>query len=139
MIKCADCLPLVFFDKKLGIVGAAHAGWRGTVAGVAREMVKDFFKLGSNKKNITVGIGPGICQKHYEVGKEVKNKIKDKTVFEDSNLNLVKANINQLKEEGIEEKNIETINLCTFEEKDLYSHRRGETERFGTVIGFSKN
>ncbi len=66
-ILTADCAPVLFADPVNQIIGAAHAGWRGALAGVARATVQAMVELGAQAENILVAIGPCITQKSYEV------------------------------------------------------------------------
>jgi len=63
----ADCAPLLFADDKAGVVGAAHAGWRGAVTGMVESMLKSMIDLGARRENIHACIGPTIHQASYEV------------------------------------------------------------------------
>lgn len=67
----ADCIPLVFADPLARVVGAAHAGWRGTVGGVAANVVTRMCELGATPANIRVALGPSIGACCFEVGPEV--------------------------------------------------------------------
>ena len=67
----ADCMPLVFADPIAKICGACHAGWRGTVDGVAQNVVKRMIELGATAANIRVAIGPSIGPCCFEVGPEL--------------------------------------------------------------------
>jgi polyphenol oxidase len=67
----ADCIPLVFADPVARVCGAAHAGWRGTVAGVARNVVARMQELGARAADIRVALGPSIGPCCFEVGSEV--------------------------------------------------------------------
>jgi len=69
-ILTADCVPVLFADPEAGIVGAAHAGWKGAIGGVLQETVATMEKLGADRTRIQAGIGPAIAQKSYEVGPE---------------------------------------------------------------------
>lgn len=69
-ILTADCTPVLFEDKKAGVVGAAHAGWKGAHAGVIESTVAMMEKLGAARENITAAIGPTIAQASYEVGSD---------------------------------------------------------------------
>jgi hypothetical protein len=70
-VLTADCVPVLFCDVQAGVVGAAHAGWRGAVGGVLEACVTEMERLGSNSHNIRAAIGPCIHQKSYEVGGEL--------------------------------------------------------------------
>lgn len=69
-ILTADCAPILFADTFNGIVGAAHAGWRGALSGVAEATIAAMVKLGAEPLSIQAAIGPCISQASYEVGPE---------------------------------------------------------------------
>jgi YfiH family protein len=69
-VLAADCAPVLFADPEAGIIGAAHGGWRGTLAGVMEATVAAMTALGAAPKRIGAGIGPCIAQPSYEVGPE---------------------------------------------------------------------
>jgi YfiH family protein len=66
----ADCVPILFSDGE-GRVGAAHAGWRGTVADVAGRTVEALVALGARRERLRAALGPSICAGCFEVGEEV--------------------------------------------------------------------
>jgi YfiH family protein len=72
-ILTADCCPVLFADPETGIIGAAHAGWRGALAGVIPNTVKAMVQIGAKLSSIRAGIGPTIQQASYEVGAEVRD------------------------------------------------------------------
>ena len=69
-VLTADCQPVLFGDAKAGVIGAAHAGWRGTRDGVLEATVAAMEALGATRENIHAVIGPTISQSAYEVGPE---------------------------------------------------------------------
>lgn len=69
-ILTADCQPVLFADAKAGVIGAAHAGWRGALDGVLEATVDAMEALGADRGAITAVIGPCISQNAYEVGPE---------------------------------------------------------------------
>jgi YfiH family protein len=69
-ILTADCAPVLFCDAEAGVIGAAHAGWRGALAGIVEATVKAMEKLGAKPERIVAVIGPAISQEAYEVGAE---------------------------------------------------------------------
>jgi polyphenol oxidase len=69
-ILTADCAPVLFADPEAGVIGAAHAGWRGAFTGVLEETVAAMKRLGATPGNIRAAIGPCIAQGSYEVGPE---------------------------------------------------------------------
>ena len=67
-IVTADCAPVLFADREAGVIGAAHAGWRGAHSGVLEATVRRMEALGAKRANIAAAIGPTIAQDNYEVG-----------------------------------------------------------------------
>lgn len=69
-ILTADCQPVLFADREAGVIGAAHAGWRGALDGVLENTTQAMVDLGATRENISAVIGPCISQRAYEVGPE---------------------------------------------------------------------
>ncbi|HEX5211433.1 MAG TPA: peptidoglycan editing factor PgeF [Pseudolabrys sp.] len=69
-VSTADCGPLLFADSQAGVVGAAHAGWRGALTGVIEATIAAMEKLGAERARIVAALGPTIGQPNYEVGPE---------------------------------------------------------------------
>lgn len=144
--RFADCLPVLFFDPVTLAVGIAHAGWRGTLAGVTPATVAAMQSVfGSRPEDLWVGIGPGIGPCCYEVGTEVIRAV-DVTFANAEALlprvngavhfDLPGANVCQLRSMGVE--HIEVAPMCTACHVDeFFSHRaeNGKTGRFGVAIG----
>jgi YfiH family protein len=74
-IITADCAPVLFADTNGAIVGAAHAGWRGAVAGVLEATVEAMIALGATAGGIIAAIGPCIAQASYEVGPDLREAV----------------------------------------------------------------
>jgi len=66
-ILTADCAPILLADTQAGVIGAAHAGWRGALAGVAEATVDAMERLGAERERIVAAVGPCIAQVSYEV------------------------------------------------------------------------
>lgn len=69
-VLTADCQPVLLADPEAGVIGAAHAGWRGALAGVLGNTVRAMETLGARPERIRAVIGPTISQRAYEVGQE---------------------------------------------------------------------
>ncbi len=138
-VSVADCYPILFFDEENVVIGAAHAGWRGTVGRVVERTLDEMIKLGADVENIKVAIGQGICKHHFEVGPEVTEEFRMEGFPEqflvDGKIDLPGCNRYILLENGIHKQNIWTMNRCTFE-PDFYSYRRdqGKTGRMWGLI-----
>jgi YfiH family protein len=70
-VTTADCGPVLLADPQGGVIGAAHAGWRGALSGVIEATVAAMEKLGASKDRIRAAVGPMIRQENYEVGPEL--------------------------------------------------------------------
>jgi polyphenol oxidase len=74
-IETADCVPLLFADRRRGVVAAAHAGWRGLAAGVPGIAVSALASsFGSRPEDLVVAVGPSIGPCCYEIGPEVRSR-----------------------------------------------------------------
>ncbi len=69
-ILTADCQPVLLADHENGVIGAAHAGWRGALGGILEAVVAAMEALGADRRRISAVIGPAISQTAYEVGPE---------------------------------------------------------------------
>lgn len=69
-ILTADCGPVLFADRQAGVIGAAHAGWKGAIGGVLENTLDAMEKLGAHRDRIEAVLGPCIAQNSYEVGLE---------------------------------------------------------------------
>ena len=72
-ILTADCVPVLFADRKAGVIGAAHAGWKGALGGICEATLDKMEEIGANRKDIHAAIGPCIGQESYEVGPEFRD------------------------------------------------------------------
>ncbi|WP_066318257.1 peptidoglycan editing factor PgeF [Bacillus sp. FJAT-29814] len=147
----ADCVPLFFIAPKSGMIGAAHAGWKGTVGGIAREMIITWEQEGIRPEEIFVAIGPSICKNCYIVDNRVINLVEN--ILEDVDgkpynlingnqysLDLREANRLLLLKTGVPEENILVTGLCTSCDNSFFSHRRdkGSTGRILSFIGWKE-
>lgn len=76
-VLAADCCPVLFADPEAGVVGAAHAGWRGAVSGVLKSTVAAMEGLGARRERIVAALGPCINQANYEVGADFQATLLD--------------------------------------------------------------
>lgn len=138
-ILTADCAPLIFFDPIAKVIGAAHAGWRGALLGISENTVDAMITLGATKKNILAAIGPCISKKNYEVNEDLRIKmlsasnVNKKYFFQKSAdkylFDLSAFLTGRLKHHGV--KNVETLNICTYEEKsNFHSYRHAVHGRY---------
>ena len=66
-ILTADCAPVLFADREAGVIGAAHAGWKGAIGGVTDSTIAAMESLGASRERITAAVGPCIARASYEV------------------------------------------------------------------------
>jgi len=147
--RFADCVPILLVDPKRRAVGIAHAGWRGTLSGVAAAAVHAMTeRYGSRPADLVAGLGPAIGPERYEVGPEVVAQVRAtfngrteqvlRTHQGRWHLDLWAANELQLRAAGVGQ--IEVSGLCTASHTDeFFSHRgeHGQTGRFGALIGLA--
>ena len=76
-ILTADCAPVLFADVEAGVIGAAHAGWKGAIGGVIANTVAAMEALGARRSRIAGAIGPCISQANYEVGAEFHDRFRE--------------------------------------------------------------
>lgn len=76
-VLAADCGPVLFADEDAGVIGAAHAGWRGALGGVLKATVAAMEGLGARRERVVAAIGPCINQSSYEVGPEFEKQLLD--------------------------------------------------------------
>lgn len=144
MLFFADCVPVMFADPETGAVGIAHAGWRGSVAGIAAKTVRRLVSEYSVKpQNLVAAIGPSIGPCCYEVD-DVVYKQADKfldcfmpTTTGHWQLDLWRMNKKQLLDQGLLPENILCAETCTEHNKELFFSYRaefGKTGRLAAVI-----
>lgn len=74
-VLTADCAPVLFADAEAQVVAAAHAGWRGAVAGILESAISEMERLGAERSRIAAALGPCINQSAYEVGDDFVTKV----------------------------------------------------------------
>lgn len=135
-ILTADCMPILLADKEAGVVGAAHAGWKGALGGVIEKTVEAMVDLGAERSRIRAAIGPSISQAAYEVGPEMLEDFMvedpeaaryfaqgkgDRLMFD-----LPGFGLGRLRAAGLE---AEWIGRCTYSEPDAFFSYRRATHR----------
>ncbi len=147
-VKTADCVPLLFFDPVKKTVAAVHAGWRGTVKGMANKTVQMMKQKGSLPADIRVAIGPCIRDCCFEVHHDVANPLQKQmlrwrevliphaTDKKKWILDLQECNRLQLTEEGIIPEHIDVIPLCTSCRDDLFHSVRRDGDKAGRMMSF---
>lgn len=133
-ILTADCAPVLFADPHAGVVGAAHAGWKGAFSGVIEATVERMIALGAQREHIFACVGPSISQENYEVGPEFFDRFvaadaDDHEYFEPSakpghwRFDLVGYVLKRIANAGVTRD--DDLDLCTYaREDDLFSFRR---------------
>ncbi len=144
-VKTADCVPILLADEAAGVIGALHAGWRGTVAGIAQVGVGKMIALGADPARIVAAIGPAIGPCCYEVGEDFAAAVaaspcadlclphldrREGRLFAD----LPAMNAAILTAAGLRPDNIDRSGLCTCcDTTRFYSHRASHGKR-GTML-----
>jgi len=136
MITGADCFPVFFWESVKNVIGIAHCGWKGILAGLPSKMVKKLKdEFGSNPADIQVWLGPGIKSCHFEVQNDVsrlfEKNFKSAIINRDDKIfiDLTKAIMLPLMEAGVKTENITEHPDCTYCEKEKwFSYRRDKFE-----------
>ena len=133
----ADCIPLLFAEPEARVIGAAHAGWRGTVGGIARNVVARMVELGARADRVRVALGPSIGPCCFEVGPEVVEQFR--AAFGDlpgmvvagpkkDHIDLRVATRAVLERAGVQPEHIDASPPCTrCEAERFFSYRRDGT------------
>ena len=132
-ILTADCAPVLFADAEAGVIGAAHAGWRGAFEGVTDATLTEMERLGAQRERIAAAVGPCIAQPCYEVDDTFRARLLDRDqantrFFIDGgkgkpHFDLAAFVAHRLREAGVG--NVESRGLDTYADPDrFYSYRR---------------
>lgn len=134
-VKTADCIPILLADDRHRAVAAVHAGWRGTVAGIAQHALRTMHaRFGTEPADVRAAIGPGIGKCCYEVGAEVAAQFGEQGR---ARIDLAATNREQLEAAGVKPDRIYVANLCTMcGVTDFYSFRR-DKEAAGRLYSFA--
>ncbi len=145
-ILTADCVPILLFDRATRAVGAVHAGWKGTVKGIASATVQAMKKkYGSDPARIMAAIGPAIGPCCYEVSTDVSDAFKDKfgshsgISNKDRNtcsIDLKTANKVELQEAGLKAENIDILKQCTSCNNEIFFSYRKDNKETGRQLSF---
>lgn len=141
----ADCVPIIIVNEEKKVIATIHSGWKGTFDSIVINTInkmKSQFEI--NTSNTKVYIGPHIRQCCYEVSQELKEKFITKTgieesrLFKERNLNMEECILKDLRNCGIVEENIFSLDLCTHCEKDIKLHSyRGTNGTYGRLFSFA--
>lgn len=125
----ADCYPVVLYDPQRRALALAHAGWRGSLAGVAARAGHALCReYGSQPETLIAGLGPGICGHCYEVSEEIARRFDQRHSFPSGSgrfhVDLAAVNRDQLLALGVPHDSLHQHGACTCEHPELPSHRR---------------
>ncbi len=147
VMRYADCVPLIAYDPVRRAIGLAHAGWRGTVGGMAANLIEALQETyGCRPADIEVLIGPAISRRNYQVGEEVVEQAhayfgeSAQVIWRDpvsgaAHFDLRRANLLDLQRRGVDK--VQVVDICTHDNtREFYSHRAeaGRTGRFGVAV-----
>jgi YfiH family protein len=133
-VATADCAPVLFADPRAGIVGAAHAGWRGALEGVLPATLAAMERLGADPSDVVAVVGPTISQRRYEVGADFRARFLAADAGYDAfflaggradhfQFDLPGFIVSRLRALGVG--SVVDLSLCTYDDEDwFYSYRR---------------
>lgn len=154
-VKTADCAPVLLADPVAGVVGAAHAGWRGAVEGVLEDTVRKMVSLGADPSRIVAAVGPCIGPQSYEVSEDFKSPFlaqdpvnaqffKPAAKAGHLMFDLPAYVVHRLKLLGVQAENVARDTVT--DEKTFFSHRRASLRQMAdkegrqmSVIGIKAN
>ncbi|KQS99119.1 MULTISPECIES: peptidoglycan editing factor PgeF [unclassified Rhizobium] len=132
-VLSADCGPVLFADPQAGVIGAAHAGWKGALTGVLENTIDAMVALGAERERIVACLGPSISRRNYEVGAEFVERFLEKDpayagFFTPSEreghamFDLPGLTKKRLTDAGV---TAENLDICTYaDEERFFSYRR---------------
>lgn len=142
IIQVADCAPVLLADADNRVLGIAHAGWRGAVAGIAGKTMQKMEEISADPKSTFAGIGPCLCTKCLEVGEEVADLVTPqypeaiRLSSKKPHLDLREMIRQDLMKAGLKQDHIEAMDECPrCNTQKYFSHRgeNGNTGRFGLI------
>jgi YfiH family protein len=143
-VLAADCMPFLFADPEAHIIGAAHAGWRGALAGVLEATVHAMEELGAKRDRIRVALGPCLRQPNFEVGMDLVEAFTTKhpasarffapgASVEKRQFDLASFGRWRVEEAGVSE--LDDLGVCTLGEPESYfsyrANRRAGHDDYG--------
>ncbi len=143
-VLAADCAPILLADRRAGVIGCAHSGWKGAIGGVAESVVGLMEQLGAQRSHIHAAVGPCISQAAYEVGPEFEARFAEEDAANTRyfvrskraghwQFDLPGYVTARLRAIGIG--TVEALNVCTYEHNDAYFSYRRTTHRGETDYG----
>jgi YfiH family protein len=137
-VLSADCAPVLLADPEAGVIGAAHAGWRGALAGITDAVIGVMETLGAQRRRIRAAVGPCISQAWYEVGAELRQAFLDAAIDNDAlftparrpdhfQFDLEGYVASRLS--GAEIGAVERLGRCTYADEDAFFSFRRATHR----------
>lgn len=140
-VVTADCAPIFLVETEKKIIGLVHAGWKGTLEGIALQAIEKMLEVGATIDKIHAWIGPTIGVCCYEVSEELTVRFADtfsygRECMDARNLDLPQLNALQLHYSGLREQHIVIEDYCTkCHVNNCYSYR-AEGEKAGRMISF---
>jgi YfiH family protein len=136
--RVADCVPVLLWDARAGIIAAVHAGWKGTRAGIVTQAIGEMVKLGAQTGSIRAAIGPHIRSCCYDVPRE-RAELFSKRIQRGGTyyLSLTDENVSQMEKSGIPRRFMRVSTVCTSCSVSKYfSYRADSNETFGEQLGW---
>jgi hypothetical protein len=140
-LRVADCVPILALDRRNGLAGVAHAGWRGTVKRIAEAFVRTMAEHGADLDHLEVWLGPSICARCFEVGPDVLaqftavNRWWPAIDLRLRRVDLALINRMQMARAGVPPDHVVTSPLCTRCRVDMLHSHRAEPTNEGRLVG----
>lgn len=142
-VVTADCGPILFADPENGVVGAAHAGWRGALNGVLENTIAAMISLGAQRSKIKACLGPTISQANYEVGPEFHQTFIDKSAkyatyfFPSLKAKHHQFDLQMFIKDRLSDSEVtsDILGICTYQKQENYFSFRRTTHKNETDYG----
>ncbi len=140
-ISVADCLPAFLVEPRRKVAGLVHAGWRGTLMGIAKESVRKAKReFGCDPEDITLLFGPAIQRCCYEISEGIAVLFDEDCLLrmpgQRPRLDLISANLKQFLSCGVKRKKIFVADECTCCNKEMFHSFRRDGDKAGRMIAF---
>jgi len=139
IVSTADCGNIYIFDQSKKVIAGIHSGWRGTQKRIVEKTItkmKDVY--GCTPSDFVVYIGPAISKKHFEVKEDVAELFDEQyIIYRDGKIyvDLIRMNFDMIVGQGVQKKNVQKSNLCSYNEENLFHSYRRDGKFSGRAFG----
>ena len=137
MVKIADCQGVLIYDPSNEVIAAVHSGWRGSTLNIIGKTIQKLKRdYGSDPSELLAAVGPslGPCCAEFSDPYNELPAFAHRFIKPNKHVDFWALTLAQLKEEGLEENQVELAGKCTKCQPGFYSHRNGDSQRLGVFV-----